>query len=74
MDTPIVVSSRSVLFFGWVDEVINLMDDVADEASAYVSLAETFGGAPGDVVDRGLMESHPDDVFHWSFRTRRGSG
>ena len=40
--------------------MINLADDVAFEASDYVSFGFSFGRAARDVVDGGLMESHSD--------------
>ena len=39
----------------------DLSDDVSLQAADDVSLAETFGGAPGHVVDCGLMKAHTDD-------------
>ena len=44
-----------------VDQVVDLVNEVALEASDDVSFALSFGGAPVDIGDCGLLESHADD-------------
>jgi len=41
--------------------VEDLADDVSLQATDDVALAEALGGAPGYVLNRGLMEPHADD-------------
>ena len=43
------------------DQVVELADDIAFQASDDVSFAFPFGGSAGDIVDRGLVKSHPHD-------------
>jgi hypothetical protein len=52
----IVVNSLSGPRFRLADEVEHLADDVSLQASDDVAFAETFGGAAGYVLDRGLVE------------------
>ena len=39
----------------------NFADGVSLQASDDVAFAEAFDGAPGDVVDGWLVETHPND-------------
>ena len=43
------------------DALVGLACDEAFEAADNVLLGEAFGGASGDVIDGGLVESHADD-------------
>src|SRR5665647_2191980 len=45
----------------WEQQVVDLADDVALEAADDLALGLALGGAPGDVVDGGLVEAHADD-------------
>src|SRR5512138_2907406 len=43
------------------DPLVDLSGDESFQAADDVSFGEPFGGASGDVVDSGLVVSHPDD-------------
>ena len=55
--------STGDLACSWVhfDELIDLADDVAFQASDDVACAFAFGGSPGHVSLRGLMVRHAND-------------